>query len=119
MFDYLIGNWDRFSGVPEWAGVNCQFKDNKIVSIDNGASFPAYSNEKVYERFMMTERFSLHMIDSLRALDKAQTFKLLFPDASKYETEAFEQFWKQRSALLTRIDSLSQTYGSKRVLSFE
>ncbi len=119
VFDYLIGNWDRFSGVPEWAGVNCQFKDNKIVSIDNGASFPAYSNEKVYERFMMTERFSLHMIDSLRALDKAQTFKLLFPDASKYETEAFEQFWKQRSALLTRIDSLSQTYGSKRVLSFE
>ena len=119
VFDYLIGNWDRFSGVPEWAGVNCQFKDNKIVSIDNGASFPAYSNDKVYERFMMTERFSMHMIDSLRALDKAQTFKLLFPDPSAYETSAFEQFWKQRSALLTRIDSLSQTYGSKRVLSFE
>ena len=99
--------------------MNCQFKDNKIVSIDNGASFPAYSNEKVYERFMMAERFSMHMIDSLRALDKAQTFKLLFPEPSKYETEAFEQFWKQRSSLLTRIDSLSQTYGSKRVLSFE
>lgn len=119
VFDYLIGNWDRFSGVPEWAGVNCQFKDNKIVSIDNGASFPAYSNEKVYERFMMAERFSMHMIDALRALDKGQTFKLLFPEPSKYETEAFEQFWKQRSSLLTRIDSLSQTYGSKRVLSFE
>ena len=82
-FDYLIGNWDRFSGVPDWWGVNCQFKDNHIVSIDNGAAFPAYSNDKVYERFMMTERFSEHFIHALRTMNKEKT--LDDPDALSEE----------------------------------
>ena len=117
-FDFLIGNWDRFSGVPEWWGVNCQFKDNRIVSIDNGAAFPAYSNEKVQERFMMVERFSAHFIHALRMMDKEKTLELLFPEPTKFERSSFEQFWKQRAAVLTRVDSLCEKYGSERVLSF-
>ena len=117
VFDFLVGNWDRFSGVPEWWGVNCQYKDNRIVSIDNGAAFPTYSNDKVYERFMMAERFSGHFINALRDLDKEQTFKILFPSPSKHETESFEQFWRQRSQVLNRVDTLSEKYGVERVLS--
>lgn len=118
-FDFLIGNWDRFSGVKTWWGVNCQFADDKIVSIDNGASFPAYSNDKVRERFMMTERFSAHFIERLRILDKEETKKLLFPNATEHETKRFEQFWSQRAAVLKRIDTLSELHGVERVLSFE
>ncbi|MBO4350040.1 MAG: hypothetical protein J6A01_03715 [Proteobacteria bacterium] len=117
VFDFLVGNWDRFSGVPDWWGVNCQYKDNRIVSIDNGAAFPTYSNDKVYERFMMAERFSAHFINALRDLDKEQTFKILFPSPSKHETESFEQFWRQRSQVLNRVDTLSEKYGVERVLS--
>ena len=117
VFDFLVGNWDRFSGVPDWWGVNCQYKDNRIVSIDNGAAFPTYSNDKVYERFMMAERFSEHFINALRDLDKEQTFKILFPSPSKHETESFEQFWRQRSQVLNRVDTLSEKYGVERVLS--
>lgn len=117
VFDYLIGNWDRFSGVGSWWGVNCQYKDGRIISIDNGASFPKYSNDKVYERFMMTERFSSHFIQNLRELDKDTTFKMLFPEPSKHETESFEQFWKQRASVLSRIDKLTEKYGADKVLS--
>lgn len=118
-FDFLIGNWDRFSGVPEWWGVNCQFAKDRIVSIDNGASFPAFSNERVRQKFMYVERFSRHFIDALRSLKKEETFKLLFPDQTSYERANFEQFWKQRSLVLSRIDSLSEKYGTEHVLSFE
>ncbi len=117
VFDYLIGNWDRFSGVPDWWGVNCQYKDGRIVSIDNGASFPSYSNDKVKERFLMTERYSAHFIESLRNLDKEQTLNMLFPNPSKHETESFEQFWKQRASVLTRVENLSERYGTEKVLS--
>ncbi len=116
-FDFLIGNWDRFSGVPEWWGVNCQFKDGRIISIDNGASFPTYSNDKVYERFMMVERFNPRFIQTLRNLDKTKTFELLFPGASEQETKRFEQFWKQREAVLKRVDDLCLKYGTEKVLS--
>ncbi len=118
-FDYLTGNWDRFSGVKSWWGVNCQFANGKIVSIDNGASFPAYGNEKVLERFMMTERFSARFIARLRMLDKDETMNLLFPEASEREKQSFEQFWTQRAAVLKRIDTLSEEYGVERVLSFD
>jgi hypothetical protein len=118
-FDYLVGNWDRFSGEPKWWGVNCQFKDNAIISIDNGAAFPSYGNEKVKERFMTVERFSSHFIHALRMLDKERTLDLLFPDATEFEKKCFEQFWKQREAILTRVDSLCEKYGSEHVLSFE
>lgn len=118
-FDYLISNWDRFTGVSEWWGVNCQYKDGHIVSIDNGASFPALGNDRVTQRFMFVERFSRHYIDALRALDKEETFKLLFPQQTDFERANFELFWKQRSAVLTRIDALCETYGVDRVLSFE
>lgn len=118
-FDFLIGNWDRYSGVKTWWGVNCQFANDKIVSIDNGASFPAYSNENVRDRFMKSERFSAHFITRLRMLDKDETKKLLFPNATEFEEKRFEQFWSQRVAVLERIDKLSEEYGVERVLSFD
>lgn len=118
-FDYLIGNWDRFSGVKAWWGVNCQYKDGQIVSIDNGASFPTYVNDKVRDRFMMTERFSRRWIEQLRGLDKAMTQRVLFPNGSELERQSFERFWSQREHVLERVEALSATYGSDKVLSFE
>jgi len=118
-FDFLVGNWDRFSGVPSWWGVNCQFKGNAIVSIDNGAAFQPYGHSKVTEHFMSVERFSASFIDELRALDKETTYHLLFPDASVAERVMFERFWTQRSAVLSRVDSLIETHGSERVLAFD
>ena len=118
-FDYLIGNWDRFSGVKDWWGVNCQYKDDHIVSIDNGASFPSYANDKVLERFMAVERFSAHFIEALRRLDKDETLYMLFPNPSEAERRSFDQFWKQRAHVLSRVDKLAEIHGMERVLSFD
>ncbi len=118
VFDFLLGNWDRFSGVPEWWGVNCQYKDSQIVSIDNGAGFQWGANQKVTERFMMTERFSRHFVDAIRNLDKDLTYSLLFPNPDSKDKASFEQFWKQRGAFLERVDALVHKYGEDVVLAF-
>ena len=52
-------------------------------------------------------------------LDKDETKKLLFPNATEFEEKRFEQFWSQRVAVLERIDKLSEEYGVERVLSFD
>jgi len=118
IFDYLTGNWDRFSGVEDWWGVNCQFAKNKIVSIDNGAAFQPYSNKKVLERFLLAQKYGRRFIRDLHALDKDETLALLFPDADSRELRSYEQFWRQRSALLAHVDSLVEQYGAENVYAF-
>ena len=68
---------------------------------------------------MKSERFSAHFITRLRMLDKDETKKLLFPNATEFEEKRFEQFWSQRVDVLERIDKLSEEYGVERVLSFD
>ena len=117
VFDFLTENWDRFSTSPSYWGVNCQFKNNRIVSIDNGASFPIFTNQKVAERFRMTERFSPRLIENLRGLDKERTLNLLFPEPSAEETKRFEIFWKHRTEVLERVDALVAQYTEEKVMS--
>lgn len=118
VFDFLVGNWDRFSTVPEWWGANCQFGDGKIISIDNGAAFPIYTNSKVTDRFMRVQRFSRGLIHELRLLEKEQTKAWFFPDPSSKEEESFERFWKQRAIVLGRVDALVEQYGEDAVMAF-
>lgn len=106
VFDYLTENWDRFSTSLSYWGVNCQFKDNHIVSIDNGASFPNYTNEAVLKRFKMVRRFNRKMIENLRNLDKERTLNLLFPNPSQYEMSGFEIFWRHRTYVIETVDAL-------------
>ena len=119
VFDFLVGNWDRFSGVPEWYGANCQFADGQIVSIDNGAAFPSFANKKVSGRFDRVERFSRSFIHALRLLDKKGTRDRLFPGDSRKETGRFKRFWKQRAAVLGRVDELIERHGEDAVLFFD
>lgn len=118
VFDLLTGNWDRFSGVPQWWGVNCQFANDQIVSIDNGASFQPYTNQKVFERFQMAQKFSKRFIREIHALNKDETLALLFPNPDERERRSFEQFWIQRTVLLSHVDSLVEQYGAERVFAF-
>ena len=117
-FDFLIGNFDRFSGVPQWFGVNCQFKDGHIVSIDNGAGFQWGGNTQTTDRFMLVERFSRHFIRSLRRLDKTRTCDLLFPDSDSKDQASCDQFWKRHFDVLERVDALIKQYGEAAVLAF-
>ncbi len=119
VFDYLVGNWDRFSGVKAWWGVNCQFAEGRIVSIDNGAAFQPYANDRVRSHFDRVERFSRSFIRELRLLNKEAARAFLFPEASRREADAFEQFWTQRAQVLAKVDTLIEQYGEEAVLVFE
>lgn len=119
VFDFLVGNWDRFSTNPNWWGTNCQFKDGRFVSIDNGAAFPKYTNRTVAKRFMYVEIFSRSLIRELRLLEREPTLERLFPNPSSRELAAFEVFWQQRRRVLDRVDALILEHGQKAVLAFD
>jgi len=119
VFDFLVGNWDRFSGVPAWWGVNCQFTDGHIVSIDNGAAFTTTANDRVRARFESAERFSRSLLRELELLDPPTVGDWLFPEASPLEKRKLERFWLQRAAVLDRVGQLSSEHGEDTVLAFD
>lgn len=119
VFDFLVGNWDRFSTVRAYWGANCQFSSGRLVSIDNGAAFPAFPPGRVEANLLKVERFSRSMIFGLRSLDRDRTYALLFPEPGPQDAKRFEQFWKQRDRVLSRVDALIAKHGEDKVLSFE
>lgn len=118
-FDFLINNWDRFSGVPEFWGVNCQFKDGALLSIDNGAAFPRTPNVKVEKQLHRVQRFSRQLVAAVRALEHDKTLARLWPEATPFEKERFETFWAQRQLFLDYVDALIASHGEAAVLCFE
>ncbi len=118
VFDFLVGNWDRFSGVKAWWGVNCQFTNNHIISIDNGAAFQTYSHEKVIDNWKHIERFSVPMYTQLKMLDAELLTPILFPNATTYEQQRITHLLKQRDLYLRRIEKLIRKHGHKEVLFF-
>ncbi len=116
-FDYLIGNWDRFSILIEQRGRNCQFKDGHLVSIDNGASFVKVDMKYIIVRFNYIERFNRRFVEEIRMLDKEETFRVLFPTQSRVDRANFSEFWDRRTQVLERIDALCAEYGEDKVLS--
>ncbi|OIP41824.1 MAG: hypothetical protein AUK47_05575 [Deltaproteobacteria bacterium CG2_30_63_29] len=118
-YDFLINNWDRFSGVKEFWGVNCQFANGHIVSIDNGAAFPKTTNEKVDKHLQDVQRFSRQLVKAVRELDHDRTLARLFPEATDYERERYETFWTQRTLFLAYVDGLIAAHGESAVLAFD
>lgn len=118
VFDFLINNWDRFSTVTDYYGVNNQFASGRFVSIDNGAGFHTQASSRVKERLYMSQRFSAKLIAAIRMLDPKTIDHLLFPGYTKDEAVRLAVFWKQRDALLAYVDSLIREYGRDRVLYF-
>ena len=119
VFDFLVNNWDRFSGVPRFWGINCQIKDKKFMSIDNGASFPKTPNEKPLKHLKDTQRFSRITLRAIQKLDRDETLNILLPHPTPFEVEKFDTFWKQREIFLQYIDDLVIEYGADNVLFFD
>ena len=119
VFDFLSNNWDRFSGVKAFWGVNCQFANQRFVSIDNGASFPRTPNEKVDKQLFRVQRFSRQLVHAVRLMDRERMLERLFPEATDYEKERFETFWSQRQRFLEYVDGLIAEHGEASVLVFD
>ena len=117
VFDFLINNWDRFSG--SYYGVNCQWASGQFVSIDNGAGFMTRDPVRPRQRLHQVGRFSRRLVEEVRQLDRESLLPLLFPDPTERERENFAVFWNRRQELLDYIDGLIAERGEDAVLFFD
>ncbi|CAN0510368.1 unnamed protein product, partial [Laminaria digitata] len=119
LFDFLTGNWDRFSQVEAYYGVNNHFKDGRFLSLDNGAAFHLQPMQSVRARFSLSSRFGARFVAALRIMKPSEFNDVFFPEASSEGKKRLEVFWAQRDAALTAIDGHIEAYGEDAVLCFD
>ena len=119
VLDYLMNNWDRFSGAPNLYGVNCQFAHGYFMSIDNGAAFPKTPNPKPERHLFEVTRFSRTMHDAIERLDHDATLEFLFPEATDMERDKFETFWTQRQRYLDYVQKCVEKNGAEETFFFQ
>jgi hypothetical protein len=121
-FDYLIGNWDRFSG-----GNFKMTKDNsRLILLDHnsafGAPFRDKIHERVYQRLRQAQKFSRTAYERLLLLDKPKLVRLFDMDANTpalLSAAQIDGLLDRRATLLSYIQSLIEIHGSDKILVFE
>jgi hypothetical protein len=138
-FDYLIGNWDRWSG----GNLTGDPDGDTLYMRDNDAGFAARLSEalhrKMLEPVQRTQRYSKSFVQAVRALTRdSYATELrndpLLKDRVRLETptpaaaksfarpildaRVFDQLFDRRDSLLTHVAALIDEYGEDKVLSF-
>jgi hypothetical protein len=119
VFDYLTNNWGRFRETTDEYGASNHFADGSFVTLGTDSVFQPRDSRRVQGRFEWISRFGRDTITSIRILDRERVSPLLYPDPSTLEQEKLEVFWKQRDALIARVDRLVERYGRSSVLAFD
>ncbi|MBO4351114.1 MAG: hypothetical protein J6A01_09250 [Proteobacteria bacterium] len=119
VFDYLINNWDRFSGSPTLYGVNCQFANGRFMSIDNGAGFSQTPHEKPNKWFHSISRFSKTTYLAIKNFDENEMRDYLFPNATEFEQDKFKTFWNLRQKYLDYVQECIDKNGEAETFFFE
>jgi hypothetical protein len=120
VFDYLIGNRDR------WSGGNARpLPTGRLVIRDHNLAFPATLAAGVHARMSetlrRTSRFSRSVVERIEALDEAslrETVADRSPE-SLLDARQLAGVLERRAALLTYVGALVEAHGEAAVLSFE
>jgi hypothetical protein len=125
-FDYLIANWDRFSGgnvqgITTSEGPRVVVRDHDVAL---ASSIPSEIHDRVRERLGWTERFSRGLVDSVRRLDRAAIVRALETEPEHATSPllsdaAIDALLERRETLLSYVGSLVDRYGDEAVLGFE
>ncbi|MDH3728395.1 MAG: hypothetical protein OER77_12770 [Myxococcales bacterium] len=122
LFDFLIGNWDRYSG----GNILMDGKRTRALLVDHDHAFLGM-NEKLYERLLedltQTERFSKGVVDQLLVLDKNAIRQELARDPSHGSESLLTDsqitaLLDRRATILSYIAALVEEHGEDRVLFF-
>ena len=123
MFDFLIGNWDRFSG----GNLPTDSSQQRAFLRDNDRSFSTPLLERRYEKLLegltLTERFSKDVVRHLEALDEASIRAELAQDPS-HQTDPLlnaaqiADVLDRRATILSYIAALIEERGEDEVLFF-
>ena len=123
VFDFLIGNWDRFSG----GNLPTDRERQRAFLRDNDRAFskPLLRGryEKLIEGLTGTKRFSKDLVLHLAALDEASIHNELARDPSQQSTpllsdDQIAEVLNRRSAILSYIAALIEEHGEAEVLFF-
>jgi hypothetical protein len=123
VFDFLIGNWDRFSG----GNLPIDSSRQRALLRDNDRSFSTPLLERRYERLLgeltRTERFSKDTIHRLAALDEASIRSELAQDPSHEASPLLNpaqiaDVLDRRATILSYIAALIEEHGEDHVLFF-
>lgn len=122
VFDWLIGNTDRWSG----ANVKGDAAGQLLYMRDHDFGFGrlgAEQEQKLFALVQQTERFSHSLIARIRGLTRARFERELAQDPNfprtpaRIDEQAMTGVFTRRDKLLAHIDSLIERYGSSSVLS--
>lgn len=120
VFDYLTGNWDRFSGG------NLFRRDGRLVLLDNNGAFASWSETKqtrMDELLGLVFRFSKRLIRSLKSLSATRVERALAQEPwhrtrRLLTRREVDSLLARRDAISARVDSLIAVHGEDRVLVF-
>ncbi|HEX7480048.1 MAG TPA: hypothetical protein VF331_19780 [Polyangiales bacterium] len=122
-FDYLIGNWDRWSG----GNVKADASGRHLYLRDHDAGLPLHLSEALHrrmlERLVQTQRFSRAFYTALRALSRETYRRELerdpgFAAAELFDTRRIAGLFDRRATLLSHISALIDEHGADQVLVF-
>ncbi len=113
VFDYVVGNWDRFSG----GNLNSDASGHRIVLRDHNNTFnvpfPLKLHQRVLHSLTRVEKFSKDLIARLQVMD-AGTLK-----DSGLSQKQIDDVLDRKVAVLSRIAALCDVHGVDRVFSFD
>lgn len=120
LFDYLIGNRDR------WTGGNVRpAPGGRLVIRDHNLAFPVALGEGVHRRMLSflqrAHRFSRETVRRLVALDEAALRDVVADEEpeSLLDERQIAAVMERREAILTYLGALIEAYGEDEVLSLE
>jgi len=120
-FDYLIGNWDRFSG----GNVSTDESGGRLFVRDHNVALQAPLAGSLYDRVRghleRTQRFSRSFVEALRELDEPRLRAALDEDPEAAARPVLgpaqlEGLLGRRRALLSYVGGLIALHGAERVL---
>ncbi|MCS6799494.1 MAG: hypothetical protein NZ898_13390 [Myxococcota bacterium] len=122
-FDYLIGNWDRFSG----GNVSSTAAGDRLYIRDHNLAFAhplgTRLHERVLEPLRRVERFSRRWIDAVRRLDERRLRAELERDPGWAVDPCLDDariaaLLERRDTLLSWVGSLVEAHGAEATLAF-
>lgn len=122
VFDFLVGNWDRYSG----GNLLVTSDGTRAILVDHDSAFLRL-NEPLYRRMlddlMRTERFSSAVVQQLATLDRRSIERELAEDPS-HQAEPLlndaqiDALLDRRATILSHVAALVGEHGSEQVLFF-
>lgn len=122
-FDYLIGNFDRFSGANmqgDDTGQRLYLRDHNMAFFE---PFRLQHHQRVLSRLKRAQRFSRSFVNAVRELDAQRLSGAL---AERGDSKGFVALspgqqrgvLDRRKAVLSYVAALIDTYGERNVLTF-